>query len=804
MIFVVAAWGGVVLNEVLPNPGGSDAGQEWVELYNTGPDPVDLAGWELQSATSSWTTRHLFVDTVLQPGDLLWVGEPGGVDVTTGSLGLGNAGSSGDGVRLLDPGGTVVDLLVYGPDDGGLGAPPDLPAPGTDEGLARRPDGGLWTLDAPSPGASNVPVCADAPSVQISELLPDPEGPDSGREWVELVGLEDADLRGWQLDSGGSAYTRTLTLPDDAFVPAGGRLVLASSAAVQADLLLPDLSLGNGSGADAVRLRDCHGEVADELVYGGPNTDGWTLPGGELGPTPPSGISLGRVEPDGPLELLEPTPGDPNRPLPPPCTAAPWGVLINEVGPGWVELLAAGDLPQPVPDWTLEHHDASGWQTLQVLAGTVEPGERWTVAAHLPTPTSLRLVDCSGAVVDLVDVERPEDLSLQRLPDGFDTDRSSDWRPAPPTRDAPNQPAPCPGGLQLAELLPDPEGADAGQEWVELLASEEGRSEGWSLRVQDREHPVEAGSFLRGERLLVEVPLPNGASATTVSLVDCGGSVVDTLVYGPPDQGGAVSPTEGLSLVRMDTHWEVGLPTPGRGPIPWAAAPEHGCRIGPPSVPSGVWALVLAGLLRRRRVTPRTGVVHACADPVWHGSVRQPAPRGGPLAILEIITAPHPILEMAARDVEADELGPELERHLRDMAETMYAAPGVGLAGPQVSDPRRVVVIDSSSKEERGSRLFLMVNPKIVEGSDDLIPWYETCLSVPDMEVKVMRHRRVRVEWIEPLDGKARSEWFEEYEAVIVQHELDHLAGTVLLDRASRMKRARYLRANKKKVKVTA
>ncbi|MCA9566491.1 MAG: peptide deformylase [Myxococcales bacterium] len=174
------------------------------------------------------------------------------------------------------------------------------------------------------------------------------------------------------------------------------------------------------------------------------------------------------------------------------------------------------------------------------------------------------------------------------------------------------------------------------------------------------------------------------------------------------------------------------------------------------------------------------------------------------MAILDIITAPHPILEMAARDVEPDELGPELEAHMRDMAETMYAAPGVGLAAPQVSDPRRIVVIDSSPKEERGNRLFLMVNPRIVERSDDTIPWYETCLSVPEIEVKVIRARKIKVEWVSPLDGAPQSAWFEDYESVIVQHELDHLQGTVLLDRASRMKRARYLRTLKKKVRVTA
>jgi peptide deformylase len=172
------------------------------------------------------------------------------------------------------------------------------------------------------------------------------------------------------------------------------------------------------------------------------------------------------------------------------------------------------------------------------------------------------------------------------------------------------------------------------------------------------------------------------------------------------------------------------------------------------------------------------------------------------MATLEIITAPHPILEMAARPVQEDEFGPALEALTRDMAETMYAAPGVGLAAPQVSDPRRILVLDPGEKKERGIRFFAMVNPEIVERSDDTIPWYETCLSVPEIEVKVIRNQRIKVRWRTP-DGGSAEGWFEDYEAVIVQHELDHLAGTVLLDRVSRIKRARYLKTTKK-LKVPA
>jgi peptide deformylase len=175
------------------------------------------------------------------------------------------------------------------------------------------------------------------------------------------------------------------------------------------------------------------------------------------------------------------------------------------------------------------------------------------------------------------------------------------------------------------------------------------------------------------------------------------------------------------------------------------------------------------------------------------------------MATLDILTAPHPILATPARDVREDEFGPGLKQLLFDMAETMYAAPGVGLAAPQVGDGRRVIVLDSKSGDERGKRLYKMVNPRILERSRDTITWNETCLSVPDLEVEVVRAKRVRVIWRDE-DGAPFEAWFEDYEAVIVQHELDHLLGTVLLDRVSAFRRSRYLKKLKKGVResVTA
>ena len=174
------------------------------------------------------------------------------------------------------------------------------------------------------------------------------------------------------------------------------------------------------------------------------------------------------------------------------------------------------------------------------------------------------------------------------------------------------------------------------------------------------------------------------------------------------------------------------------------------------------------------------------------------------MAILNILVAPHPILENRARKVRDDEFGPALRIHTSDMAETMYHAPGVGLAAPQIADSRRIVVIDPGEGDERGRRFFAMCNPDIIERSKDTIPWTETCLSVPGMEVEVQRNRRVHVQWQQPEDGVVQTAWFEDFEAVIVQHELDHLIGTVILDKVSGFKRRRYMKNLKRKNKVNA
>jgi len=173
------------------------------------------------------------------------------------------------------------------------------------------------------------------------------------------------------------------------------------------------------------------------------------------------------------------------------------------------------------------------------------------------------------------------------------------------------------------------------------------------------------------------------------------------------------------------------------------------------------------------------------------------------MALLDILEAPHPLLSQKARAVRDDEFGPDLARLLDDMAETMYAAPGVGLAAPQVADSRRILVADPGFEGEdgetrKGIELVHMVNPVITERSKDLIKWEESCLSVPEYFVDVKRSERITVTWRD-AQGAAHERAYEGFPAVVLQHEMDHLDGVTLLEHSSRLKRSRYI---KKQIKA--
>jgi len=171
--------------------------------------------------------------------------------------------------------------------------------------------------------------------------------------------------------------------------------------------------------------------------------------------------------------------------------------------------------------------------------------------------------------------------------------------------------------------------------------------------------------------------------------------------------------------------------------------------------------------------------------------------------ILPILTEPNPLLHQKARPVREDEFGDALEQRMRDMAETMYAAPGVGLAGPQVGDLRRIVTVDLTEDRDdegirkKGERLILMVNPRIIKRSKEQFRWEEGCLSVPEFWEYFERPRHVTIAYRDPY-GVEHELQASDYPGIIVQHELDHLEGVTLLDRVSRLKKTRYLKRVKK------
>ncbi len=167
------------------------------------------------------------------------------------------------------------------------------------------------------------------------------------------------------------------------------------------------------------------------------------------------------------------------------------------------------------------------------------------------------------------------------------------------------------------------------------------------------------------------------------------------------------------------------------------------------------------------------------------------------MALREIVTYPFPVLKEIAKPVTRfDE---ELEKLIADMAETMYAAPGVGLAAPQINVPLQLCVIDISKKGEP-KNLIVLANPKIVKGegqeSDE-----EGCLSVREYSTNVPRFTKI---WVEAQDSKGNPLSFvaEDFYARVIQHELDHLNGTLFIDRISSLKRGLYKKKLKKLLKA--
>ena len=168
------------------------------------------------------------------------------------------------------------------------------------------------------------------------------------------------------------------------------------------------------------------------------------------------------------------------------------------------------------------------------------------------------------------------------------------------------------------------------------------------------------------------------------------------------------------------------------------------------------------------------------------------------MALLDVLRYPDPRLHRAAKPVER--VDDDIRRLVRDMAETMYAAPGIGLAATQVDVHKQIIVIDVS---ETRDQLVVLINPEIVCQSDTVKECEEGCLSVPGIYENVVRPERIRVRALD-ADGAVFEREADGMLAVCIQHEMDHLRGKVFVEYLSRLKQSRIRAKLQKQLRQTA
>lgn len=515
----------LVVNEVQydPEPGGSEAAYEWLELLNTGVATVSLAGWAVADNRSSEPLPA--VD--LAPGEFLVVAATdafrelypdfgGRLAVVGGSIGNG-LGNDGDRVLLLDPSGAFVDGVSYGDDASALDPPAPRVPPG--HSLERVPAGldtdsaGDWIDQSrPSPGMSGAtagptevpatPAPPAAPGTEpvLNEYLPAPRDVDwdgdgqatADDEWIELFNPAEVELilSGWRLDDLAEGGSEPYVIADDLRIAAGGHLVFYKK----------DTGVVLNNDGDEVRLLRPDGSVADAASYRGPKPDASYARDGDgtgawtdaLTPSP------GRTNGGGPPPA--PSPG----PTPPPGAYLPY--LISEVmfdpaaagndaGDEWVEIHNRTDREERLAGWSIG--DRAGWDPLPdvpvpprghaiivariQISATLQPGGAPVVAVAdgaignglANRGDVVRLRAPTGAVADAVGYGDnldafdpsvplvPAGWSIERIPPDVDSDSAADWWP---------QPAPSPGRagerlrgpppVRLNEILPSPSRVD--------------------------------------------------------------------------------------------------------------------------------------------------------------------------------------------------------------------------------------------------------------------------------------------------------------------------------------------------------
>ena len=175
------------------------------------------------------------------------------------------------------------------------------------------------------------------------------------------------------------------------------------------------------------------------------------------------------------------------------------------------------------------------------------------------------------------------------------------------------------------------------------------------------------------------------------------------------------------------------------------------------------------------------------------------------MAILPIIETPDARLKTISTPV--DGVDDALRAFIKDMFDTMYDAPGIGLAAIQVGVAKRVLVIDLQERDEESGAVIreprVFINPEIVEMSEDLTVYSEGCLSVPDQYADVERPSIIKAKWLDE-NGKAHEEVIDGLLAICLQHEMDHLNGILFIDHLSKLKRDMVLKNLAKARKMAA
>lgn len=161
------------------------------------------------------------------------------------------------------------------------------------------------------------------------------------------------------------------------------------------------------------------------------------------------------------------------------------------------------------------------------------------------------------------------------------------------------------------------------------------------------------------------------------------------------------------------------------------------------------------------------------------------------MSIRPILIHPDPRLKKLCAPVT--DVTPEIGRLAEDMLETMYDAPGVGLAAPQVGVLSRVFVMDCVKEEGENPCPMVLINPEIIETSEELSTYEEGCLSIPEHHADVTRPAEVTMRWL-GLDGKTHEDRFAGLWATCAQHELDHLNGKLFIDHLGAIKRGMITR----------